>query len=95
MPPSRAAPDFLVLGTIFETTDPSRSADGWSRHLSKRSHTLSGIPVLGIGGITPANVRSVIDAGASGAAVITAISLAQDPAAATDNLHRALTGSAL
>jgi len=41
-----------------------------------------GAPVIGIGGITAANARSIIDAGATGVAVIGAILGASDPAAA-------------
>ena len=41
-----------------------------------------GAPVIGIGGITAANGRSIIDAGATGVAVIGAILGASDPAAA-------------
>ena len=41
------------------------------------------IPVFGIGGITADNARPVIEAGATGTAVISAITAADDPAAAT------------
>jgi thiamine-phosphate pyrophosphorylase len=41
-----------------------------------------GVPVIGIGGITAGNARSVIDAGAVGVAVIGAVLGAGDPAAA-------------
>ena len=77
--------DFLVLGTIFETTThPGVETGGLA--LVEAVTRRVGIPVLGIGGITPANVRSVIDAGASGAAVITAISMSPDPRAAVTAL---------
>ncbi len=74
--------DFLILGAIFETTThPGVQTGGLA--LIEAVTSRVGIPVLGIGGITPANVRGVIEAGASGAAVITAISMAKDPSAAT------------
>src|SRR3989442_3020239 len=41
-----------------------------------------GTPVIGIGGITAANARSIIDAGAAGVAVIGAVVGAGDPASA-------------
>jgi thiamine-phosphate pyrophosphorylase len=41
------------------------------------------IPVVGIAGITPERVWPVLEAGAHGIAVMTAITTALDPAAAT------------
>ena len=77
--------DFLVLGAIFETTThPEVETGGLALVEAVTRHVR--IPVLGIGGITPANVRSVIDGGAAGAAVITAISMAPDPRAAVTAL---------
>ena len=73
--------DFLVLGTIFETTTHPGVETGGLTLVEAVTRRVR-LPVLGIGGITPANVRSVIDAGASGAAVITAISTSPDPRAA-------------
>ena len=73
--------DFLVLGAIFETTTHPGVETGGLALVEAVTRRVR-IPVLGIGGITPANVRSVIDAGASGAAVITAISMSPDPRAA-------------
>jgi thiamine monophosphate synthase len=48
------------------------------------------IPVLAIGGITPENVGDVIRAGASGAAVVSAICGAADPRAAAEALVQAM-----
>ena len=72
--------DFLVLGTVFETTThPGVEIGGLAliEAVTKRVR----IPVLGIGGITSANVCDVIESGASGAAVVTAISMAPNPGA--------------
>ncbi|HEU0301130.1 MAG TPA: thiamine phosphate synthase, partial [Longimicrobium sp.] len=41
------------------------------------------IPAVGIGGITIHNARPVLDAGAAGVAVISAVMRAADPEAAT------------
>ena len=46
-----------------------------------------GMPVIGIGGITAANARSIIDAGAAGVAVIGAVVGAADPQAAARELR--------
>ena len=50
----------------------------------------SGIPVLGIGGITCDNVGSIIAAGASGIAVISAVWQAPDPAQAAHALRSSI-----
>ncbi|HEX9349388.1 MAG TPA: thiamine phosphate synthase [Gemmatimonadales bacterium] len=49
-----------------------------------------GTPVVGIGGITPTNARSVIDAGATGVAVIGAVLGASNPEIAARGLHAAV-----
>jgi thiamine-phosphate pyrophosphorylase len=49
-----------------------------------------GCPVIGIGGITPTNARSVIDAGATGVAVIGAVLGASNPEVAARGLRASL-----
>jgi thiamine-phosphate pyrophosphorylase len=48
------------------------------------------VPFVGIGGITPENAADVVAAGADGVAVISAITAADDPAAATRTLNDAV-----
>ena len=82
--------DFLVLGTIFETsTHPGAHTGGLEliRHVTGKVET----PVIGIGGISESNVAEVVQSGAAGAAVITAISMAQHPAEAACRLSAAMT----
>lgn len=50
----------------------------------------SGLPVIGIGGITAANAAAIVAAGAEGVAVIGAVLGAQDPEAAARDLTKAL-----
>ena len=81
--------DFLVLGTVFETAShPDGRVGGLD--LVREVTGAVGIPVLGIGGITSANAASVMEAGASGAAVITAITMSDGPRAAASDLSVAL-----
>ncbi len=54
----------------------------------------SGLPVIGIGGITAANAAAIVAAGADGAAVIGAVLGAQDPEAAARDLTKALASGA-
>ncbi|MEP6573046.1 MAG: thiamine phosphate synthase [Gemmatimonadota bacterium] len=73
--------DFLFVGTIFETdSHPGRTPAG-PRLITESART--GLPVIAIGGVTPARAREARDAGAYGIAVISAAWRAPDPAAAT------------
>jgi thiamine-phosphate pyrophosphorylase len=49
-------------------------------------------PIVGIAGIDAANAAAVIAAGADGVAVISALSLAPDPAAAARTLREIVDG---
>ena len=73
-----AGADFLVLGTIFQTQSHPE-ASGAGPALVRDVRAAVGIPVIAIGGITADNARSVIEAGASGVAVISAVLDAEDP----------------
>ena len=84
--------DFLVLGTIFETAShPGGRTGGLGlvREVSGRVR----IPVVGIGGITAANAAGLVEAGAAGAAVITAVSMAGEPEKAALRLLEAMRGA--
>jgi thiamine-phosphate pyrophosphorylase len=79
--------DYVGYGHIFETasktkTTPPVGLDALSRVVSRVR-----IPVIAIGGITEANARDVIAAGAWGIAVIGAVCAADDPRAATERLR--------
>ena len=70
--------DLLVLGTIFPSgSHPNGETGGLDRIINVTA--IADVPVLAIGGITAGNVGSVIEAGASGAAVITAITQSPNP----------------
>ena len=81
--------DFLVLGTIFETSSHPGAQTG-GIELVKDVTSRVEIPVIGIGGISKSNVGGLVKAGAAGAAVITAISMAKDPVAASLGLSEAM-----
>lgn len=84
--------DYVALGTIFETASHPGRAGAGTDLVAKVASSVR-IPVIAIGGITAGNARSVMDAGASGVAVIRAIQSADDVAAATRALLRAMTGT--
>ena len=82
--------DFVVFGPVFAT--PSKLAYGSPQGLSQLAAVVRDvpIPVLGIGGITPANLPQVRQTGAHGVAMIRAVLAAPDPCAATQELCRLL-----
>lgn len=84
------AADFIVFGPVYAT--PSKAAYGAPQGLDKleRAVVQSTVPVLAIGGITAARVPGIIEAGAQGIALISAISAAPDPAQAARALVRAM-----
>ena len=74
-----AGADFVVLGPIYET--PSKRSYGAPLGLQavKDASGACHIPVYAIGGITRARLEAVIQAGAYGVAVISAILCADNP----------------
>ena len=87
--------DYVHFGPVFETASKRRfgapkgvaalaSAVGRVRALR------SPMRLVGVGGVTTTNARSVVDAGADGVAVIGAVMHAADPAAAIRDLLAAL-----
>jgi thiamine-phosphate pyrophosphorylase len=69
--------DYIALGSVFPTrTKEDAVIAGLDALVEARSAT--DLPIVAIGGISPANARSVLDAGADGLAVISAI-LKGDP----------------
>lgn len=84
------APDFLVAGTLYATpSHPGRSGAGPER-VREVVEVATGIPVVGIGGITPERVGEVVAAGAVGVAVIRAVWDAPDPGMAVRSLLESL-----
>ncbi|HJR16793.1 MAG TPA: thiamine phosphate synthase [Gemmatimonadales bacterium] len=73
--------DFLIVGSIYETpSHPAQPAAGPGL-VSEVSRL--GVPVIAIGGVTPARARELRAAGAYGVAAIRSLWQAPDPAAAT------------
>lgn len=86
---SRAGADLLVFGTVFATAShPGQPPGGTGPLVEISRHDTA--PVLGIGGITSGNAAEVVEAGASGVAVITAITESPDSRKAARVLKRAM-----
>jgi thiamine-phosphate pyrophosphorylase len=80
--------DYLAIGPVFDTSskanpDPVVGLDG-----VRRARALTRKPLVAIGGITRANARSVIDAGADSVAVIS--DLIREPRKSAEEFLRIL-----
>ena len=81
--------DLLTLGTIFPTASHPGGITGGIALVREVAAAVD-LPLLAIGGIDAENMGDVIACGASGAAVITAITTAPDPSAAAASLRDAM-----
>jgi thiamine-phosphate pyrophosphorylase len=84
--------DYVAVGAMFPTqSKPDFELVGPALVRAVRPEIR--VPLVGIGGITPANAGEVIRAGADGVSVISAVCAAADPTAASahflDVIHRA------
>ena len=83
--------DYVAVGAVFPTTTVGKGVrqaiglDGISR-----ARDLTDLPLVAIGGINETNVAGVIKAGADCVAVISAVTMAEDPEAAARRLVDAI-----
>lgn len=83
--------DYIAIGPVFATHTKQTGYDPVGLALVRAAaHKARGIPVVGIGGITLDNARSVLEAGASGVAVISDLLVTGDPRTRTAAYVRAL-----
>ncbi len=71
--------DYLGVGPVVATASKDDAGQPIGLDGLRRRVALAGIPVIGIGGITPANYADVLATGAVGAAVISAILRSPNP----------------
>ncbi|MBE3558067.1 MAG: thiamine phosphate synthase [Ktedonobacteraceae bacterium] len=88
-----AGADYLGVGPIFATRGKSDAGAPIGTALLTELATRYPTPLVAIGGITADNARSVIETGASGVAVITAVVNAEDITAAARALADAVAGT--
>jgi thiamine-phosphate pyrophosphorylase len=90
-----AGADYLGVGPVFATSSKADAGEPIGLESLAEIASVVRIPVVGIGGITLHNASSVIEAGAVGVAVISAILMADDCAQAAralrGNLEEAMT----
>lgn len=65
--------DFLIVGTVFKTQSHPEN-DPAGPVIIANIRDVTELPIIAIGGVDKSNARNIIDCGANGAAVITAIS---------------------
>ncbi len=86
-----AGADYLGVTVFASATKPKAVPLGLER--VREISDATRLPVVGIGGIDASNARQVLDAGAAGVAVVSAVAAAPDPAAATRALVAAVRGT--
>jgi thiamine-phosphate pyrophosphorylase len=87
-----AGADYIGIGPVYGTTTKTDTQPVTGTDVIREvTSLLPGLPMVGIGGISERKARAVIRAGASGVAVISAISKAEDP----EDAARRLKGSIL
>jgi thiamine-phosphate pyrophosphorylase len=85
--------DYVQVGAIFPTQSHPGPPAGLALLESVAARVT--IPVLAVGGITAENVGKVMQAGAAGAAVISAVLASPSPAAAARRLAEAMAEAAV
>jgi len=74
--------DYLGVSPVFATPTKTDTAVPWGLAGLRQVRALTGLPLVAIGGIHQGNAAEVLQAGADGLAVVSAICSAADPGAA-------------
>lgn len=85
---------YLGLGPLFATATKPDAGTALGAVELERRRSLTSLPVVAIGGISPATVDAALSTGADGVAVVSSILNAEDPASIVRSL-RLRIGSAL
>ncbi len=83
-----AGADYVAIGAIFSTQSKRNTRPADLDRIREVKAAVR-VPIVAIGGIDASNIRSVIEAGADAAAVISAVCAADDPRAAAMELAAA------
>lgn len=85
-----AGADYVGIGPVFATGSKHNAGSAIGLEEFSRLAVAAGLPAIGIGGITAANARLVMDAGAAGVAAVSAVFGATDPLAAAGEMASAI-----
>jgi thiamine-phosphate pyrophosphorylase len=84
-----ACADYLAISPIFSTDTKADHSAPWGLDGLARARCLTDLPLVAIGSIKVSNAQAVAVAGADCVAVVTAVTLADDPVAAVRELRAA------
>ncbi len=87
------AVDYLGISPVFATPTKTDTALPWGLAGLRQVRAMTALPLVAIGGIQLHNARDVLDAGADGLAVVSALCSADDPAAAARAFQASLRGA--
>jgi len=82
--------DYIGFGPVFPTQSKDDAGPATGIEAMRNLLRVVSLPVIAIGGVDPGNVAAIIDAGAHGIAVISAVCCSEDPEAAARILKEAL-----
>lgn len=88
--PNAAGADYVGIGPVYGTLSKHDAGSAIGLQQLSRLAAATGLPAVAIGGITPANARAAIDAGAAGVASLAAVFGASDPRAAAIEMASAI-----
>lgn len=86
--------DYLGVSPVFATPTKTDTAEPWGLDGLRSVRAATALPLVAIGGLHTGNAQQVLQAGADGLAVVSALCSAEDPRAAAASL-RALCDEAL
>lgn len=84
--------DYIGFGHIYPTASKLKEFSPVGVEALRKTAAIVSLPIIAIGGITIENSASLISCGASGVAVISAVSKADDPSKAAHELLCAIQG---
>lgn len=87
--------DYLGVSPVFATPTKTDTAPPWGLAGLQRARQASNLPLVAIGGVHVGNAAAVLQSGADGLAVVSAICAADDPNAAAQHLRQRMTGNFL
>ena len=82
--------EYVGFGPVFPTSSKDDAGPVSGIEILRQVVEAVPVPIIAIGGITPQNTHAVLQAGAKGIAVISAVCKAPDPKEATRKLLEAL-----
>jgi thiamine-phosphate pyrophosphorylase len=79
--------DYLGVSPVFNTPTKTDTKAPWGLEGLRQARAATKLPLVAIGGIHPGNAGEVLQAGADGLAVVSALCAAEDPCAAARSFH--------